>query len=198
MYAKSESTIANILNAAEELFLARSFASVSMRDIAEQVNMTKGALYHHFDSKEALYVAMMQRDLEAKRQMFAEAIEVDGNSRHRLRHLTERFLALPPLKRRLIQLVRRDINQFNGNIRKRIIDAYQAALPEKIEVVIQEGIQAGEIITGEPRLLAWSYIALVEVILTPYAESILSNPEEKLNHVLDLFFKGVQASGAGH
>ena len=60
VYAKSETTVSGILAAAEALFLVKNYADVSMEDIAEAAGVTKGALYHHFASKEALYVAMMQ------------------------------------------------------------------------------------------------------------------------------------------
>jgi AcrR family transcriptional regulator len=190
MYAKSEATVANILDAAETLFVARNFTSVSMQDIADGAAVTKGALYHHFKSKEDLYVTMMCRDLEAKRDLFAQAIQTGTSAHERLGNLTSRFFDLPSLKRRLIQLVRRDINFFNGANRARIVHAYQAALPDQVEGVISDGMHTGELIGSDSRLLAWSFVALVEVVLSQYAGSVLSERERVLAHVLDLFFSG--------
>ena len=193
MYAKSETTIANILDSAEQLFVAGSFDSVSMQEIAELANVSKGALYHHFDGKEELYVAMLGRDLERKRVLLSEAIDMVGSARERLRNLTYHFLQLPPLKRQLIQLVRRDANCFDGETREAIVRAYQAALPDQIEAVIEGGIAAGEIVSGDARLLAWSFVALVEVALTQYGESVFSEIDQMLEHVLQLFFSGAGA-----
>ncbi len=53
-YARSEATISSVLAASEKLFLARNYAEVTMRDIAHQAGVTTGALYHHFENKEAL------------------------------------------------------------------------------------------------------------------------------------------------
>jgi AcrR family transcriptional regulator len=47
-------TFLDILRSAEDLFLEQGFEKTSMRQIAERSGLTKGALYHHFDSKEAL------------------------------------------------------------------------------------------------------------------------------------------------
>jgi AcrR family transcriptional regulator len=47
-------TFLDIMRSAEELFLEQGFEKTSMRQIAEHSGLTKGALYHHFDSKEAL------------------------------------------------------------------------------------------------------------------------------------------------
>lgn len=191
MYAKSEATIARILNAAEELFVANSFASVSMQDIAARVDMSKGALYHHFGSKEELFVSMMLCDLSAKSVLFSRWANNTGPARSRLRDLTRDYFELSPVKRRLIQLVRRDINHFSGENRDSIVRAYQAALPDQIERIIEDGIEDGDIAPGDSRLLAWSFIALVEVILTQYAESVLHEKESMIDHVLNLFFSGV-------
>jgi AcrR family transcriptional regulator len=59
MYAKSATTITNILEAAQALFLEKNYADVTMTDIAEAADVTKGALYHHFSGKEDLYLRMM-------------------------------------------------------------------------------------------------------------------------------------------
>jgi AcrR family transcriptional regulator len=47
-------TFLDIMRSAEDLFLEQGFEKTSMRQIAERTGLTKGALYHHFDSKEAL------------------------------------------------------------------------------------------------------------------------------------------------
>jgi len=107
-YAKSESTVANILAAAQSLFLEKNYADVTVTEIAEKAEVTKGALYHHFPSKEDLYLTMLHADLAHKRQLLRAAVEMQGSCRARLRRLTEIFLELPPEKRDLIKLVRRD------------------------------------------------------------------------------------------
>ncbi|MEV6977154.1 ScbR family autoregulator-binding transcription factor [Kitasatospora sp. NPDC093806] len=50
-----------VLTAAAELFAARGFRHTSMTDVADRVGMTKGAVYFHFPTKEALAVAVVER-----------------------------------------------------------------------------------------------------------------------------------------
>jgi AcrR family transcriptional regulator len=190
MLTRSEITIASILAAAERLFVARNYADVTMEQIAEEGRLTKGALYHHFESKEELYLAMMFADLNEKRRVLTEAVDFDSTCRERLRQLTKTFLTLPPLKQRVIRLVRRDVNVFDDHTRENLIRAYQRALPEPIERVLSDGIRDGELAPTDPRLLAWYYVTLVEVTLSRYAETQISHVEARLDHVLDLFFHG--------
>lgn len=42
-----------------KLFAERGYEATSMREIAEQLNMTKAALYYHFDSKEDIVRAIL-------------------------------------------------------------------------------------------------------------------------------------------
>ena len=52
-----------ILEAAAELFAERGFASASMSAIAEQADLTTGALYGHFEGKAELLLAVVERAL---------------------------------------------------------------------------------------------------------------------------------------
>lgn len=190
MYTKSEATIANILATARTRFLGQNYAEVSMDAIAETAGVTKGALYHHFANKESLYVAMLTADLQSKRDLFRPAVASPGPCRGRLRRLTQVFLDLDRDQRDLIKLVRRDINIFKDPVRAKLVRAYQAALPEQIEIIIRDGIRSGELAPADPRLLSWLYVGLVEVVLTRYAGRVFKDPTEILEFVADLFFMG--------
>lgn len=192
MYSKSNATITNILEAAQTLFVSKNYAEVTMAEIAETAQVTKGALYHHFESKEALYVAMMLADLQEKKNLMGAVVQQAGSCRERLYHLTVIYLNLSPEKRQLIRLVRRDNNIFKDPIRSQLIRAYQEALPQQVEGIIQNGIDQGELAQTDARLLSWTYVALVEVLLSDYTQSKLGNAHRLATYVLDLFFNGAK------
>lgn len=182
--------IDSILSAAERLFVEHNYGDVSMRDIARAADLTTGGLYHHFPSKEALYLRMLQADWGEKRQAMLAAVPPQGTCREKLRGLTRVFLAMPRAQRELLGLVRRDINGFKDPTRAAIIQAYQATVPAPIEAILKEGLAAGELHPADARWLAWAYIALVETTLAPYAEAALGSVEQRLDLLLDQFFCG--------
>ena len=57
----SMDTRERILNSAQRLTQTRSFHGFSFQDIADEVGVRKASLYHHFDSKDDVAVAMLQR-----------------------------------------------------------------------------------------------------------------------------------------
>jgi AcrR family transcriptional regulator len=52
--ARSEVTRRRIIDAAVDLFTETGYATTGLSEIIDRVAVTKGALYYHFDSKEAL------------------------------------------------------------------------------------------------------------------------------------------------
>lgn len=55
-----QTTKERILDDAEELLLEKSFESVSLNEILKAVNTPKGSFYHHFASKDAFGVELVQ------------------------------------------------------------------------------------------------------------------------------------------
>jgi AcrR family transcriptional regulator len=51
-----------ILDAARDLFVENGYEATSMRAIAKRIEYTPTAIYHHFDSKEALLVELCAQD----------------------------------------------------------------------------------------------------------------------------------------
>ena len=48
-----------ILRAASILFAERGFRGVSISDVATSAGLVKSSIYHHFENKEALYLAVL-------------------------------------------------------------------------------------------------------------------------------------------
>lgn len=59
--AEAEQTRHKLLDAAEQLFLARGVSRTSLQDIATAAGTTRGAVYWHFQDKADLFNAMLQR-----------------------------------------------------------------------------------------------------------------------------------------
>ena len=59
--AEPVSTRERILNVALDLFIEKGFDKTSLRELAEQLGVTKAALYYHFASKEDILMALHLR-----------------------------------------------------------------------------------------------------------------------------------------
>jgi len=87
-----------IMEGARAMFLAQGFDGASMGEIARQAGVSKGTLYVYFDSKEALFEAIVEEECQAQaEQVFA----LDSNDHDveavltRLGYAFVRFLCRP-------------------------------------------------------------------------------------------------------
>jgi AcrR family transcriptional regulator len=60
-YHRGEETRARILEAATEAFARYGYDSASVAEICRRAGVTKGGFYHHFPSKQALFLEMLER-----------------------------------------------------------------------------------------------------------------------------------------
>ncbi|CAM3194526.1 TetR/AcrR family transcriptional regulator [Prescottella defluvii] len=67
-----------ILEAARFVFAERGFDATTTRDIATAVGLTQGSLYHHFESREAILVAILQHFSSRMRSAHEEIGAVGG------------------------------------------------------------------------------------------------------------------------
>jgi AcrR family transcriptional regulator len=73
--ARSAATRAKLVGAARRLFAARGFAAVGTEEIVRAAGVTRGALYHHFRDKEALFAAVYEEvERELAEDMSARAL----------------------------------------------------------------------------------------------------------------------------
>lgn len=76
---RRESTRAALLDAARALFTEKGFAATGREEIAERAGVTRGALYHHFDSKQAAFRAVaLELEAELEQRMRREAAKGGG------------------------------------------------------------------------------------------------------------------------
>src|ERR1700754_1265578 len=58
---RAEATRTQLLTAAHALFAEHGYASVGTEDVVRAAGLTRGALYHHFADKKALFAAVFEQ-----------------------------------------------------------------------------------------------------------------------------------------
>lgn len=81
-----------ILDAARELFFAKGFESTTVEEIATRTELSKGAIYLHFPSKEEIYITLMLEGSEILYEMLRESVDADLPADTLLRRLGQAYL----------------------------------------------------------------------------------------------------------
>ena len=151
---RRERTRGAIVKAARRIFGDRGFAATTMDDIAASARVAKGAVYHHFSTKEELFSAVfdqVSRDLVVEIDRIARA-EKDVLSA--MAAGTEAYFAASA-KGATGQIILRDGPAVLGWERWREIDAkhFGGKLPRAIEIAIENGLIARQPVEPMARLL---------------------------------------------
>jgi AcrR family transcriptional regulator len=75
----------DILHAAAQLFRERGYDAASMNDLAAALNLSKGALYHHFQSKDEILFHIMEHAMEITEEQVKKPVLLLTDAQERLR-----------------------------------------------------------------------------------------------------------------
>lgn len=68
-----------ILHEAGKLFMAKGFQATSTREIAELAKITQPNLYHHFKTKEDIYIAVLEQLSKEVKEGLEDIVRSDGS-----------------------------------------------------------------------------------------------------------------------
>lgn len=161
-----------ILNTGLELFIRKGYAATRTAEIAKAVGMSEGLLFHYFETKEKLYLALLALANTGKDNIFSlkgvAPLEFFENTAKTILS----YISQEPFAAKLFVLMNRA--------------QYDEALPEQVRnalirrndmdytvKIIRQGQQDGSIRKGDPVALAIAFFMAIQGI----AESIARNPD---------------------
>lgn len=104
--ARGKATKATIIEAARDLFGAYGYDGTSIDAILRRAGVARGALYHHFPTKEAVFDAVLEHEVEKIADASAQAARAADDPVGRLRAGCRTWLeiALDPAIQRIVLL----------------------------------------------------------------------------------------------
>ena len=75
---KQSQVVSDVIRAAVELFAQRGYANTSVQDIVDAAGVTKGAMYHYFESKDDLLFGIYDRVLSLQQTHLDEIMNAGG------------------------------------------------------------------------------------------------------------------------
>jgi AcrR family transcriptional regulator len=161
-----------ILTTAAQLFATTGYTKTSMRDVAAASGILAGSLYHHFESKEAIAVELVENyyaDLVNTVRKFGA---VDADPLTALRLFTREIAELSFRHQAALQIRMYDAPSTASSSLKTVIHAAPASLNQRWRTLISAAVAAGAIspdvdprllryvlyrVTTQAGLLAWSW-----------------------------------------
>ena len=170
-----EQTITRILDTASALFFQKGYDKTTLQDIIDATRLSKGAIYHHFASKEAILIAVVDRMGEYNSTVLAEIRDKKGLAgAEKLRELFRASLTLS-FQGKILHMLPFLIEnpKFMALQMQSIL---REAAPNYVLPILREGIADGSIRTDHPEELSEVLLILSDLWLHPILRP--STPEQ--------------------
>ena len=162
-----EETHELILEVSAKLFIEKGYDKTSLQDIIDGLGgMTKGAIYHHFRSKEDILIAVVERMCEKNSDEMAQIRDDPSlNGKEKLEKMFADSLSNPRQE---------DVFSVTPNLieNPKLLSYYlkmvaYTVVPDYVVPIIQQAVQDGSIQTEYPQELADMIMFLTDVWMNP-------------------------------
>ena len=162
----SEQTIERIVAVSRSLFLEKGYEKTSMQDIVNALGMSKGAIFHHFPSKEAILSEVARRQIGNGESIFERWLEEKHN-------LTAKEKLMSLMGQNIADEFARTFNILTAtkvlspHVVISITQNNMAILAPLIAKLMREGVEDGSITTDSPDECAEVFILLLNMWCDP-------------------------------
>lgn len=151
-----------ILLAAKRVFARKGFQATTIADVAKAAQLSYGAVYWYFGSKDDLFHDLMDQEAEALREHIAAALDGFGHDdpevllRRSIRAIFEFFES----DKALVRLLFRDAYALGGRFERHLVAIYEGFIDD-LAALLDDARSRGQVIDAPPRVAAFSVAALI-------------------------------------
>jgi len=187
-----------ILRTAARLFQQQGYDGTSMNDVAAALKLSKGGLYHHFQSKDEILFNLMNHAMDITEEQVIAPVKSIANPEDRLRALIRRHIGVVLSERdREITVMLHENHPLTPALRKRI-NARKKDYVHFVENLIGE-VQAQRAVgsnassskkTVTHRAAAFALLGMINWIYQWYRPEGSLQEENLVQQYTEIFFQG--------
>lgn len=187
-----EETVNLILDTATRLFVQKGYERTSIQDIINNLGgLSKGAIYHHFKSKEEILIAVTNKMTEVSNKMLFKIRNAPNmTGKEKLKKLLEDSLNRPVHDE--IFSAAPNIKSSPALVSSILMESVETVAPEYVLPIIKQGIEDGSIRTEYPEELAELIMLVGNVWLDPM---VFDDDPEKIYRKCVMFDKMLRGFG---
>lgn len=180
-----------LLDVAERLFSLKGFASVTLREIGNELSLSHASLYYHFPGgKEELFIAVTRRGILRHGKALSQRLEAaEGDIRSSLLSIAEWFLTQPPLD--LIRMAQSDMPVLKPQDARKLMELMHEQVLLRIQGVLQEADESGAIHCENPALVAGALVGMIESFHSMPEFAVRSSRLDMAREMIDILLRGM-------
>lgn len=177
-------TRARILQVAARLFDQRGYHGLAMREIAEEVGVSKPAVYFHFKDKEALFLGLLDQALDALRSLVHDLRRLP-DSASRVERFVQVTLDQAEFQGAAMRLAA-ELRHVSPQAQQAFSQVYARDFVDELSALVGEGVACGELRPLGAEALTWGLLGLVYPYVT---QPELIRPDTR-RRLQEMFLRG--------
>jgi len=153
-----------ILSAGLKLFAHQPYQAVTMDRVAQTAGVAKGTLYLYFQSKEDLYLGILNDGLDAIANRYQSSVDATADVRERVRAVIAMTIEFYDQNRDLLRLIATEEPRL-AQARNRLIQGWRDRGRQLITSLIERGMRAGDLRPGDSRLVTLAILGGLRHVL---------------------------------
>jgi AcrR family transcriptional regulator len=180
-----------ILETARNIFKRFGFAKTSIGDIAIAARKGRRTIYTYFESKEDIYKAVIEKEVDVLRAKLIEAISHESNVKRKLKaYMISRMMTINELAN-YYEALRNDYLQ-NFKIIENIREDFDNQEINMISEILTEGVENNEFNIDNINLTAKAIVVSMKGFEIPFfIEKVDKDLEGQLNSLINILFNGI-------
>ncbi len=177
-----------ILDAALQLIYTKGYGRMTIQDILERLQISKGAFYHYFDSKAAVLEAMVERMVVEQVEPLLYPIVQDPSSTalEKLQRYFDTAVRWKTAKKDLmIQLARVWYSDENALARQKMYAMMVEHVTPILNDIVRQGVREGVFTTPYPENAIQVSIGMVQGLGDAFSGLLLADEKERDPHALE-------------
>jgi AcrR family transcriptional regulator len=183
---------AQILRAARAIFIERGYLAARVEDVAKRANLSKGAVYFYFESKRAIFDALVEEEHAVTISFLAEAEKDTRPTEIKLIDLGRKYLdyfaglKTPPR----FFLLMSEMAIRDEDLRRRV-NAIHERFVQRIAQVVEQGVKEGVFAPYDPLAVGLMLKALIDGLAGQSAVGMRPDVERLSTDGIRLLLQGL-------
>ncbi|MDD2891000.1 MAG: TetR/AcrR family transcriptional regulator [bacterium] len=184
-----------IFNAAKVIFALKGFEKATMEEIAEKAELSKGAIYLHFKSKDELFIDLVENYLDKLTALIRDIVESKKPPFEKITEVVMQIISYLYTNKEFVSIFSPERGEFLHKMQvKRVRDRTLSKLQNQtilIARVIKEGIESGVFKNIDPHASAYILFGMIHTTIAGLIiyEKKTFKKEAKL--IIDMFLTGI-------
>jgi len=181
----------DILRTAARLFQQQGYDATSMNDVAAALKLSKGGLYHHFQSKDEILFNLMNHALDVTQERVIDAVQDIADPEERLRTVIRRHIeVVMSVRDREITVMLHENHPLPPAMRRKINARKKGYVHFMENLIAEVQRERGSKANVSARASAFALLGMINWIYQWYRPEGALQEESLVREYTEIFFAG--------